>query len=117
MVLKKAMDELNKPHDEFQIFGDYIAAELRSMRSEANRRRLKRKIQQALLEISELDDNEGCDSRQSLQSQTSSTQSTYSDEASHYQQFTDLQVFNKKQPSTSAYLLSQQTGNLLKVKL
>lgn len=49
---------MDRPIDNFQIFGDYVASELRSLRSEQLQRKLKRMIQKAILEISELADEE-----------------------------------------------------------
>ncbi|XP_072943873.1 uncharacterized protein [Epargyreus clarus] len=42
--------------DECQIFGDFVASELRTLRSEGSRRRLKRIIQKAILDIGEEED-------------------------------------------------------------
>ncbi|OWR50266.1 uncharacterized protein LOC116767690 [Danaus plexippus] len=42
--------------DECQIFGDFVASELRTLRSDASRKRLKRIIQKAILQIGEEED-------------------------------------------------------------
>ncbi|CAG4908569.1 unnamed protein product [Colias eurytheme] len=42
--------------DECQIFGDFVASELRTLRSAENRKRLKRIIQKAILQIGEEED-------------------------------------------------------------
>lgn len=47
---------VRKKTDEYGAFGKFVAQELRSLRSEVNRRRLKRMIQKAVLKVSELDD-------------------------------------------------------------
>jgi hypothetical protein len=47
---------VRKKTDEYGAFGKFVAQELRSLRSEANRRLLKRMIQKAVLKVSELDD-------------------------------------------------------------
>ncbi|XP_067004308.2 uncharacterized protein [Anabrus simplex] len=57
VMLQKAVQMLQQPPDIYQIFGDYIASEMRSLHFEENRRKLKRVIQRAILEISEVDDS------------------------------------------------------------
>ena len=47
-AMKKAMAELNRPSDEFEIFGEYVASELRSLQYDHNKRKLKRIIQKAI---------------------------------------------------------------------
>ena len=47
---------VRKKTDEYGAFGKFVAQELRSLRSEVNRRLLKRMIQKAILKVSELDD-------------------------------------------------------------
>jgi hypothetical protein len=56
-ILSKALDLLNRRADDEQTFGDYVASSLRNMRSEENRRLLRRKIERDILEMSELDDS------------------------------------------------------------
>ncbi|CAH2093573.1 unnamed protein product [Euphydryas editha] len=46
------------PNDEFQIFGNYVASELRSMHYEKNIKELKRVIQQHIVRWTEEDDRE-----------------------------------------------------------
>lgn len=48
----------SRPIDEFQIFGDYVASELRSLRTAKVRRSLKLEIQKAILRASEINDND-----------------------------------------------------------
>jgi len=55
-VLLKAVKVLTDPEDEFQVFGRYIASELRGLYSNQSRRQLKRAIQRAVLEAYEMDD-------------------------------------------------------------
>lgn len=57
-AIEKAMTELYQQSDEYDIFGEYVASELRSLQSDYNRRKLKRIIQKAILDMSEIDDNE-----------------------------------------------------------
>lgn len=42
--------------DYYQTFGNYVAAELRNLRSDVNRRKLVRIMQKAILDICEIDD-------------------------------------------------------------
>jgi len=44
-LFKEAMSVLRAPSDEFDVFGNYVAVELRQLRFEERRRRLKRIIQ------------------------------------------------------------------------
>ncbi|KAJ8977060.1 hypothetical protein NQ317_017222 [Molorchus minor] len=70
-AMEKAMAVLNRPSDEFDIFGEYVASELRSLQHDHNRRKLKRMIQKAILDMSEIDDNARSSSVQSTYSQAS----------------------------------------------
>jgi hypothetical protein len=55
---------VRKKTDEYGVFGKFVAQELRCLRSEVNRRLLKRMIQKAVLKVSELDDKKrACDER------------------------------------------------------
>ncbi|XP_055854901.1 uncharacterized protein LOC129918413 [Episyrphus balteatus] len=47
-----------KSVDDFQVFGDYIASEFRVLKSNRCRMLLRRKIQKAILDVSEMDDLE-----------------------------------------------------------
>jgi hypothetical protein len=49
-------DDKDEEEDEYTIFGNYIAHEIRSLYSEENRRALKRIIQKAIIDVAELDD-------------------------------------------------------------
>ncbi|KAG7163452.1 putative Alcohol dehydrogenase transcription factor Myb/SANT-like-containing protein 22 [Homarus americanus] len=57
-ALKKAIDVLNKPQDDYSVFGDYVASELRQLRSDENRKILKRTIMKAIIEMGEKEDLE-----------------------------------------------------------
>lgn len=48
-----AVRTLSKNEDEYDIFGKFIASEFRNISSDHLRRKMKRKIQQIILEISE----------------------------------------------------------------
>ncbi|XP_064109921.1 uncharacterized protein LOC135217846 [Macrobrachium nipponense] len=50
-ALKNAIGILNKPQDDDSMFGEYVASELRQLRSIENRKRLKRTIKKAIIEI------------------------------------------------------------------
>lgn len=52
-VMQKALHVLNEQEDQYDVFGKYIATELKNLQSEYLRKKLKRKIQLAILEISE----------------------------------------------------------------
>lgn len=56
--IEKAVHVLNQPNDDAQIFGDYVASELRQLRNQANRRTLKRLINEAIMRVSDLDASE-----------------------------------------------------------
>lgn len=55
-LFKEAMSVLRAPSDEFDVFGNYVAVELRQLRSEERRRRLKRIIQRAIIDMGEEED-------------------------------------------------------------
>jgi len=57
---------LRKKTDEYGVFGKFVAQELRSLRSDVNRRLLKRMIQKAVLKISELDNKKQATDERSL---------------------------------------------------
>ncbi|KAL1488670.1 hypothetical protein ABEB36_014470 [Hypothenemus hampei] len=50
--MQKAIRTLNEEDDQYDIFGKYVASEMRDLSSEYLRKKLKRKIQQVVLEIS-----------------------------------------------------------------
>lgn len=52
-MLDEAVAVLRAPKDEFDVFGEFVAMELRQISSNEKRRRLKLKIQRAILEIGE----------------------------------------------------------------
>jgi hypothetical protein len=55
---------VRKKTDEYGAFGKFVVQELRCLRSEVNRRLLKRMIQKAVLKVSELDDKQqACDEK------------------------------------------------------
>lgn len=47
---------IQQSNDDSQIFGDFVASELRQLRSEEHRRKLRRLIQQAIIHVAELDE-------------------------------------------------------------
>ncbi|XP_014285906.1 uncharacterized protein [Halyomorpha halys] len=51
-----AVKNPNEVRDECQVFGDFVAGEMRNLKSENNRKKLKRIIQKVIIEISELED-------------------------------------------------------------
>jgi hypothetical protein len=57
---------VRKKTDEYGAFGKFVAQELCLLRSEVNRRLLKRMIQKAVLRVSELDDKKQATDERSL---------------------------------------------------
>lgn len=55
-MLNEAVAVLRAPKDEFDVYGEFVAVELRQIRSNDKIRRLKRKILRAILEIGEEED-------------------------------------------------------------
>lgn len=74
-LIKKEMQELQKPQDEYQVFGDFVASELRALQSDVNKRKLKRMIQKAIIDVGTLDENERCQSVQFINSEASTSSS------------------------------------------
>lgn len=70
ILLKKATDLMTKPIDEFQIFGDFVASEIRNLKSPEYQRQLKLTIQRAILQFSEHDSSSPSTSRNSSCSST-----------------------------------------------
>lgn len=56
-LLKEAMSVLRAKTDDCDVFGQFVAVELRQIRSEERRRRLKRIIQRAIMDIGEEEDS------------------------------------------------------------
>ena len=54
-LIKIVTEVMRKPIDEFQIFGDFIASEFRSIRSKEVQRQLKLMIQRAIIQFAEID--------------------------------------------------------------
>lgn len=52
----ESQNGMDKTDDYYQAFGNYVAAELRNMRSDDNRNKLTRIIQRAILDMCEVDD-------------------------------------------------------------
>lgn len=59
--LQNALNIIQKPCDEYQIFGDFVASELRGLTKPGSKRKLKRLIQQAILQVSGEDDEADSD--------------------------------------------------------
>lgn len=56
LLLEKALRTLNEEEDQYDVFGKYVASEMRSLSSEYLRKKMKRKFQQVILEITEEDE-------------------------------------------------------------
>lgn len=55
-LLEDAAKVLRQENDSYETFGSYVASEMRSLQVDRLRRKLKRKIQQAILEVSTEED-------------------------------------------------------------
>ena len=55
-MLKKACSIMMQDDDEFDVFGSFVASELRCLKQDVNGRRLKRIIQRAILDVAENDE-------------------------------------------------------------
>lgn len=55
-LLNKALMEMSKHNDDEQIFGDFVAATLRNLHSESSKKKLKKKIQGIILEVTDYDE-------------------------------------------------------------
>lgn len=51
-----ALVELNKNNDDEQIFGDFVASSLRNLHADSSKRKLRRKTQAIILEITDYDE-------------------------------------------------------------
>ncbi|XP_028131331.1 uncharacterized protein LOC114327031 [Diabrotica virgifera virgifera] len=51
LLIQKGIRTLNEEEDQYDIFGKYVASEMRSLSSEYLRKKMKRKFQQVILEI------------------------------------------------------------------
>lgn len=55
-ILKEAIEIMKKPKDDFDRFGEYVALELKSLKSDYYRGVLKSEIRKAILNISDMDE-------------------------------------------------------------
>ncbi|CAH2010197.1 unnamed protein product [Acanthoscelides obtectus] len=95
-MLEKAKNILNTPTDEYTVFGEYVASELRQLRSDERKRRLKRIIQKAIVAMSEEDEVEFYGSRTltPLMSPTYSHSSTYPSTSNTVESFEEAPITN-----------------------
>lgn len=56
-LINEAMSVIRAKNDDCDVFGQFVAVELRQIRSEERRRRLKRIIQRAIMDIGEEEDS------------------------------------------------------------
>lgn len=68
-LLKNAMKVLSEPSDSCQIFGDYVADQMRSM-IEKKRKKLKLIIQKAIIELEEQDELEELEEKEDEMNET-----------------------------------------------
>ena len=57
-LFKEAVQIMMKPKDEYDIFGEYVASELKSLRFDINKGRLKSEIRKAIAKIADEDERE-----------------------------------------------------------
>lgn len=105
-ILAKAIKVMDRPIDNFQIFGDYVASELRSLRSEQLQRKLKRMIQKAILEISELADEE--ESGTSTPASVPLLSPSYETSSSNASQFTIQSLNTNHETNTGKVIIASQ---------
>lgn len=55
-IINEALDVLRTPRDDCDVFGEFVAIEVRQIRSEKRRRILKRTIQRAIIDAAEEED-------------------------------------------------------------
>jgi len=59
-ILKKAIEIMKKPKTDFDRFGDYVALELKSLKSDYYRGLLKSEIRKSIATITEMDERSHC---------------------------------------------------------
>jgi hypothetical protein len=111
--VQKALNLIQQPNDQEQIFGDYVASELRELKNPENRRKLKRLINHAIMQISDIDASEvnptqPLSALPSLPSTYSSSSNTLSDYRSPPSTSTDTRFLSpiedySTQPSPEMY--------------
>ncbi|CAH1971783.1 unnamed protein product [Acanthoscelides obtectus] len=106
-MLEKAKNILNTPTDEYTVFGEYVASELRQLRSDERKRRLKRIIQKAIVAMSEEDEVEFSGSRTltPLMSPTYSHSSTYPSTSNTVESFEEAPIKYNYKPSSNHAVL------------
>lgn len=57
-ILQKVLELMNKPEDDAQTFGNFVAASIRNLKTDERKNIFKHKIQRVILKIEELDDAE-----------------------------------------------------------
>ena len=96
-LLAQAAKVLNEPTDDLSVFGQYVATELRSIRSDILRRKTKRDITLAIMQAQKKDEQQLSFRSQNTSSVfsgcTSSTPVTYLEE------FNEARIFNAGTPA------------------
>ncbi|XP_050294292.1 uncharacterized protein LOC126734639 [Anthonomus grandis grandis] len=108
-MLANAVKVMNRPSDNWQILGDYVASELRSLCSEQRQLRLKKMIQRDILTISEL-----ADSGHSTPASIPLLSPTYDSSASSSTQYT-VQPYTDKTIYTASTIAAQHSGTILAI--
>lgn len=106
MLLAKATKVMDLPIDNIQILGDYVASELQSLGSEQLQRKLKRLIQKAILEISELVDEE--ESGTSTPASVPLLSPSYETSSSNDSQFTIQSLNTNYETNTGKVIIANQ---------
>lgn len=91
-VVKKAIRALNEEEDQYEIFGKYVASEMRSLSSEYLRKKMKRKFQQIILDTNEEDEQISSPSQSYSNPSSVSSVHAYLDSTSSPQQYINQQA-------------------------
>lgn len=108
-IMQKALQALNEEEDQYDVFGKYIASEMRNLSTEYLRKKLKRKFQQVLLEINEEDEVLLSPSHSYSNPSSVSSVRGYYDSQSNPEQFITLQ---QPPPNLASYLQTETESTL-----
>ncbi|KAJ8942302.1 hypothetical protein NQ314_010098 [Rhamnusium bicolor] len=97
--IKKAVSLLNQPVDDEQIYGDYVASEMREIKNPKNKRKLRRLINEAIKQISDIDAAELESSNISNMSTPSNTPSSLTPMLSPFDYSNDTNYIESYSPS------------------
>ncbi|KAJ8950060.1 hypothetical protein NQ314_008066, partial [Rhamnusium bicolor] len=97
--IKKAVSLLNQPVDDEQIYGYYVASEMREIKKPKNKRKLRRLINEAIKQISDIDAAELESSNISNMSTPSNTPSSLTSMLSPFNYSNDTNYIESYSPS------------------